>query len=133
VAQPKRRRRSKHRGTAAGTIEARGRTGRAGASGSAAKGGAKGAAKAGEKKNARDAARRQRVARLDQPPTWSGAAKKAALMALIFGAAVVLIFGQPIDSAVGIAGFMLLIYVPMSYYTDLFVYRRRQAQKHKRS
>ncbi len=121
MAQTKRKRRSKHRGTPAGAIEARGRTGRA-ASGKAG-------GKAGEKERARAAAREQRVTRLDRPPTWSGAAKKAALMALIFGVAVVLIFGQPIDSAVGIAGFMLLVYVPMSYYTDLFVHRRRQAQK----
>jgi hypothetical protein len=32
-----------------------------------------------------------------------------------------------------LAGFMFLLYIPMSYYTDKLIYNRRQAQKAKGS
>src|SRR5205807_1866630 len=119
MAQTKRKRRSKHRGTAAGTIEARGRTGRK--------------PTASEKKASKsELARQQRVARLDRPPTWRSAANRAAIAAAVFLVAVIVLFGQKPLPALGLAAFMLLVYLPMGYYTDMFMYRRRQRQKAKK-
>ena len=112
MAQTKRRRRSKHRGTAAGTIQSRGRTGRKAAE--------------GEKARAADAGRRRRPSRYDQPPTWRGALTRAALASGIFFAFVVIALHRPLPAALGLAAFTLVIYVPLGYYTDLFLYRRRQ-------
>jgi len=41
---------------------------------------------------------------------------------------VVLAFGQRVTSAVALGGFMLLLYIPIGYYTDVFFYNRRQQQ-----
>ena len=60
MAQTKRKRRSKHRGNAAGTIEARGRTGRK-------------PSPEDQKKADKAAAREKRTQRLAQPPTWNRA------------------------------------------------------------
>lgn len=113
MAQTKRRRRSKHRGTAAGTIEARGRTGRRPA--------------AGEK--ASKSASTSRARRYDRPPTWQGAFARAAIASALFFGLVTLLFEQPLASAAVITLFTLAIYTPFGYYTDLFLYRRRQRAK----
>ena len=42
---------------------------------------------------------------------------------------LVLLFGQEVLPALGLAAFMMLIYVPMGYAIDKFFYNRRQAQK----
>lgn len=119
MAQTKKKRQTKHRGNAAGQIEARGRTGR----------------KPGEderKLSSRDAAQARRLQRLDTPPTWRGALQRAAVATAFFFILLVLLFReQPFAGKIFIALFMLVVYVPMGYYTDLFVYRRRQAKKAK--
>ncbi len=119
MAQTKKKRQTKHRGNAAGQIEARGRTGR----------------KPGEgerKLSARDEAHQRRLQRLDTPPTWRGAIQRAAVATAFFFVLLVLLFReQPFAGKVFIALFMLLVYIPMGYYTDLFVYRRRQAKRAK--
>ena len=112
MAQTKRRRRSKHRGTAAGTIESRGRTGRK--------------PPAAQKPRDSQASRARRPSRLDQPPTWRGALTRAVIASGIFFAFVVAALHRPLPAALGLAAFTLLIYVPLGYYTDLFLYRRRQ-------
>jgi Flp pilus assembly protein TadB len=123
MAQTKRKRRSKHRGTAAGTIEARGRTGR------------KPTGTERKKTAAKETASDRRQARLDRPPTWRSAASRALVATVVFFVAVVVLFKPKggITSAVALAAFMLLIYIPMGYYTDLFLYRRRQKQKQKKA
>jgi hypothetical protein len=114
----KKKRQTKHRGNAAGMVEARGRTGRKPADGERGKGGA------------REDARARRLARLDQPPTWRASINRALAATGIFFLLLVLFFRhQQLGPKVAIAIFMLAIYVPMGYYTDLFVYRRRQARK----
>jgi hypothetical protein len=113
MAQTKRKRRTKHRGNAAGQVEARGRTGRKPTE--------------TERKGARQDAR---AARLDRPPTWRGALNRAFLATGMFLVLLLLFFRhQQIGPKLGIAAFMLVVYVPLGYYTDLFIYRRRQARK----
>ena len=116
MAQTKKRRRTKHRGNAAGMVESRGRTGRP--------------PTAEERKlDAKEEARRRREERMNRPPSWSGALNRAAIAALVFVALVLLIFQQSFAQAVILGAFMLLIYIPLGYYTDLFIYKRRQRKK----
>ena len=119
MAQTKRKRKSKHRGTPAGTIEARGRTGRKPTSGE----------RKGAKQDPKDAARDKRMARLDQPPSWRAAANRAAIATVILVAFLLLLFKQEPARALSLGAFALLVYIPMGYYTDLLMYRRRQAKK----
>ena len=116
MAQTKRKRRSKHRGTAAGTVEARGRTGRK--------------PTATERSASKEERSRQRrLERLDRPPTWKSAGQRALIAAAVFLVAVLLLFKQKPAAAISLAAFMVVIYLPMGYYTDLFLYRRRQRKK----
>jgi hypothetical protein len=117
MAQTKKKRQTKHRGNAAGQVQARGRTGRR--------------LEAGERGgNGRLDARARRLQRLDTPPTWRGAINRAGIATLFFFLLLVLFFReQPFASKIFIACFMLVVYIPMGYYTDLFIYRRRQAKR----
>ena len=67
MAQTRRKRRTKHRGTAAGTIQTRGRTGRPPSAEE-------------RKKQTRQEARERR---LNTPPTWKGAATRGAMAAIL--------------------------------------------------
>ena len=112
----KRKRRSKHRGTAAGTIEARGRTGRRPTADE-------------QKKLTRDEARQRR---LDKPPSWNSAAVKAAVMAaLLFVFTQLGLFGDetPIEQSLLLAAFAMVLYTPLAYATDKWVYNRAQRKK----
>ena len=110
MAQTKRRRPRKHRGTQAGTVEARGRTGRP----------------TSTQADAKRISRERRAQRLDKPPTWRSSLNRAAFSAAIFAVAVVLIFKRPIASALILGAAMVIVYLPMSYYTDRFLYNRRK-------
>ena len=48
----------------------------------------------------------------------------AALLLVIF----TVVLKEPITATLGLAGFMLLIYIPMSYYLDRYMYSRRLGQ-----
>jgi hypothetical protein len=120
MAHTRRKRRTKHRGNAAGMIEVRGRTGRPAQSGDG-KGGASGV-KGGAKIGARAAG----VDRFSRPPTWRSAINRALIAAVFFGAVMVLLLNRTVSEALPLAAFMLAIYIPLGYYTDLIIFRRRQ-------
>jgi hypothetical protein len=122
MAQTKRKRRSKHRGTAAGTIESRGRTGRkpTGAE-----------KKSGSGKQEKSSAER-RADRLSRPPTWRSAINRAAIAAVILIALSIFAFKQKPAASIGFAVFALLIYIPMGYYLDKYLYNRRMRAQGKR-
>jgi hypothetical protein len=120
VAQAKRRRRTKHRGNAAGVVEARGRTGR---KPTAAEKGGKGAEAA--------RAREKRLGRYDRPPTWRGAFGRASIAALALLVLTLLLLHNFAQSIAYFA-LALLAYTPISYYTDVWMYRRRQRNKQRR-
>ncbi|HWI21458.1 MAG TPA: hypothetical protein VNT22_02470, partial [Baekduia sp.] len=110
MAQTKRKRRStKHRGNAAGIIEARGRTSHSQASQPGRKG------KPGE--------------RFDKPPSWQSSAQRAAFAAVIFGLMLVFLFKQEPLPAAGLTAGVFLFYVPLGYYTDSIIYKRRVRKK----
>ena len=116
----KKRRRSKHRGTQAGTIDRPGRTGRPSSTGPRAQ--------AASKASAREQARQRRQDRFDKEPTWRGSVNRAA-----FASSILVIFiavvQKNIVAAVVLGVLAMGIYVPMSYYTDRMLWRRRQRQK----
>jgi hypothetical protein len=111
VASTKRKRRTKHRGNAAGKVETRGRTGR----------------KPGPA-DRKAAARRARMDRFSKPPTVRSAMQRSSIAAIVFVAAMILIIHETVPAAIALGGFVLLFYVPLSYYTDMYFYRRRQAK-----
>jgi hypothetical protein len=120
MAQTKRKRRTKHRGNAAGSIEARGRTSR----------GQK-LSPAEQKKADRASAREQR---LNKPPTWNSAFLKAALMAaLLFVFTQIGLFGgnTTISQSLFLSLFALILYTPLAFVTDKFVYARAQKRRAK--
>jgi Flp pilus assembly protein TadB len=115
MARTKRKRRTKHRGTAAGTIQTRGRTGRP--------------PSADEKKKTSRLEARER--RLNTPPTWKASVTRAGLASvLIF---VFLLVAGPknnrIVSALLFAVFAFALYVPTGYLFETNMYRRRQRKK----
>ena len=111
MAQPKRKRRTKHRGNAAGMVEVRGRTGRP--------------PSASERRQTAKAARGQRF---DRPPTWRSAANRSAIATVLF-VVIVAVLQKNIAAALAIGVAMFFMYTALGYYTDGFIYRRRQAKK----
>ena len=112
MAQTKKKRRRKHRGTPAGTVERAGRTGRP-----------------QTRKDAKAIARERRTERLDRPPTWRGAVNRAAVAAIVFGVLVIAAFGQEVSSGVSLAALMFVLYIPLGYATDSAIYRFRQRRR----
>ena len=119
MAQTKKKRRSKHRGNAAGVVEARGRTGR------------KPTVEA--KATPKELAAQKSRDRFMQPPTWKSAAQRAALAAIVFGALLVLLFDTDPLRAIPLTAFVFAFYVPLGYYTDQLVYRRRMKTEAKKA
>jgi hypothetical protein len=117
MAQTKRKRRTKHRGTAAGTISARGRTGRP-------------LTAEEKKKQSREVAREER---LNKPPTWKSSIQRAA-----FASALMFVFlsligpgkgGNRFVSAAVFAAFAMALYVPLGYYLERFLWQRRMRRR----
>jgi hypothetical protein len=122
MAQTRRKRQTKHRGNAAGMVESRGRTGRkptaAEKSGNAAE-----AARAKEK----------RAARADQPPTWRGAFYRGLLAAGVLALLSGLILNAKAGQTVAYFFVGLIFYTPISFYSDQWIFNRRQRNKAKRA
>ncbi len=121
MAQTKRKRQTKHRGNAAGVIEARGRTGRP--------------PSAEEKKRSdRSERERRREERLNRKPTMKGAVQRA-LLAGVFMFIFLLVTFHPkagqsrLVAAAVYAVVAMLLYVALGYYIELFLWRRRMAKK----
>jgi fatty acid desaturase len=121
MAQTRKRRRRKHRGTQGGSID-RGRP----------------RGRPQNRQEARARARSDGRAKTNQPqrrqdrvPTWRSAIQRGLLAAGVFFLLMLIGFGRPPLVALALALFMLAFYVPFGYYFDLFFYRRRQRQKQK--
>ena len=109
MAQTKKRRRRKHRGTQGGSIDRR-RRGRP-----------------RSREEARAQARRQAGQRRERPPTWRSAVNRALVMAAILFVLMAVITKQPAGSSLLLSLTMLLVYIPAGYYLERFLYNRRQA------
>ncbi len=113
MAQTKRKRRTKHRGTAAGTVTNRGRTGRP-------------PTPEERKKQAKETARERR---LSAQPTWNGAIKRALLASAFMFLFLLLTSKGNLLAAVLFAVFAFALYVPSGYYLELYLWRRRQRKR----
>src|SRR5688572_23059438 len=112
-----RKRRTKHRGNAAGMVEARGRTGR------------KPTDVEKKPQNKAEERRRKYEDRRNTPPTWRGAANRAAIASLFLIPVVIFLMDAEPVAAVTAALIAFLFYIPLSYYVDLAMYRRNQRKR----
>jgi hypothetical protein len=118
MAQTKRKRTRKHRGNAAGIVERPAHNSR-GTTAAAPKG-------RSTKEQARLDARQRRQERMSRPPTWKGAAQRAAVAAALFAVLITIFFKEKIATSVTLAAFMLLLYIPLSFMTDNAIYKWRR-------
>jgi Flp pilus assembly protein TadB len=118
MAQTKKKRRKKRRGTQSGRVETRRSARPRNRQEAQARARSKGSGKS-----------RQAVDRRDQEPTWRGAFIRGAVASGLFVLVVALVFQRPIAPALGLGVLMLAFYVPMGYFIDRFFYNRRQRQK----
>jgi hypothetical protein len=112
MAQTKRKRRTKHRGNAAGSVEARGRTGR----------------KPTEQERRKGSTASLRAERRFQEPTWAGAATRAGLasvMLLVLFVSGIAGQSQSIATSIALSFAAFLIYVPLGYKVDRIFWERR--------
>jgi hypothetical protein len=112
VAQTRKRRRRKHRGTQGGRIDTKRRS----------------RPRSREEAKAR-ARSSKRTPRTDRPPTWRSAINRGLIAAGLFVALILVIFRQPVGQAIAFGAFMLAFYIPMGYFIDRFFYNRRQRQR----
>jgi hypothetical protein len=114
MAQTKRKRTRKHRGTPAGTIERAGRTGRPRTAA-----------------EAKEIAAKRREERMNRPPSWRSSINRAAIAAIVFGALAVLLLpgNRSIGQGAVLAAMMFVLYIPLGYFTDTMIYRFRQRKR----
>jgi hypothetical protein len=114
VAQTKKKRRRKHRGTQGGRIDSRPARGRPR---SRAEAQARARNRKGKGKGKRQTG--------PNPPSWGSAFQKGALAAGLFFAGLVFLFKEPVGSTAILSVAMIGFYVPMAYYVDRFFYNRQ--------
>lgn len=120
MAQTKKKRRRKHRGTQGGRIDRRPARGRA-------------RSRAEAQSRARSRGKRKQTGpRTPQPPSWGSAAKKGLIAAALFMVLLTL-FGQaPLPSLAAAALVGLVFYIPGSYLLDHFMYQRHLRKEEQR-
>lgn len=111
MAQTKKKRKRKHRGTQGGSVS-----------------------RAPQRRpRNREEAKAQARSRSTQPrsvaPSWGSAINRALFGAVIFFVLMLLLFKRSAGEAFGLAALMAALYVPMGYYLDRFFYRRRLAKE----
>ena len=112
MAQTKKKRKRKHRGTPAGTVERAARP-----------------ARPRTREDAKKVAAQRRAERLDREPTWRGSINRAAIAALVFFALLLLLFDRSLEQAVPLLLFMFLLYIPLGYMTDRAIYNFRRRRR----
>jgi hypothetical protein len=113
VAQTKKKRRRKRRGTQGGRIDTNRRAARP-------------RSRAEAQARARSRTSGRTGPKLDRPPTWRSSAIRGLAAAAIFTVLLLLIFKRSLGAALGLGAFMLVFYIPAGYYIDAFMWRRRE-------
>jgi hypothetical protein len=121
MAQTRRKRQTKHRGNAAGVVESRGRTGRKPTA----------AEKSGDPREAAKA-KAKAIDKRDQPPTWQGAFLRGLLAAAVLALLSGLVLKATPGETVAYFSFAVIAYTPISFYSDRWIYERRQRKKAER-
>jgi hypothetical protein len=112
MAQTRKRRRRKRRGTQGGRIDTRGRASRP---------------RTREEAKARARSRGNKAGpKADLPPTWRNSFLRGIFAAAIFAVLLILLFKRPLGASLLFGAFMLVFYVPAGYYIDMALWRRRE-------
>ena len=111
MAQTKKKRRKKHKGTQGGSIDRRAR------------------GRPQNREQARAQARKRSEAKRTGPPTWQSAIVRGLVASGIFLLLLVVLFGQPVGQSVVLSLVMLLFYIPMGHFIDTFFYKRSRAKE----
>jgi len=111
MAQTKKKRRKKRRGTQGGRVDPNPRRARP---------------RTRAEAKARAAAKRKPAVRGDLPPTWRSSILRGLAAAVIFAVVLLLIFGRPLGTALALGAFMLAFYIPAGYLIDMTMWRRRE-------
>ena len=85
----------------------------------------------GRKPTADERKKQGRAARMDRfnrPPSWRSAFNRALIAAVVFVVAAIFILKQNPLAGAAFGVFLVLFYTPLTFYTDGFFYRRRQAK-----
>jgi len=112
MAQTKRKRKRKHRGTPAGTVSRPERSGRP-----------------RSREDAKAVARERRRQRLDRAPTWRGAVNRAGIAAAFFALLVILFFSRSVVQGLLLGVLMFALYIPLGYVTDRAIYNFRHRKR----
>jgi Flp pilus assembly protein TadB len=111
MAQTKKKRRRKRRGTQGGRIDANPRRSKP---------------RSRAEAKARASAKRKPTQRADLPPTWRSSIGRGVVAAVIFAVLLLLIFKRPVGVALALGAFMLAFYIPAGYFIDMTLWRRRE-------
>ncbi|HET7121999.1 MAG TPA: hypothetical protein VFI17_12220 [Solirubrobacterales bacterium] len=112
MAQTRKKRRRKHRGTQGGRIDTSARRSRPRT---------REEAKAQARSKRRPAGPKE-----DLPPTWRNSLLRGLFASVIFFVVLILLFKKPVGGSAIFALFMLAFYVPAGYYIDTAMWRRRE-------
>jgi len=111
MAQTKKKRRRKHRGTQGGSVNTTRRAARP---------------RTKEEARARAKSRRTGAVRVDSPPTWRSATIRGLVAAVIFTIFLILVLGREVGPALLLGAFMLAFYIPAGKFVDTMMWRRRE-------
>jgi len=75
---------------------------------------------------ARARSTRKTAPRADLPPTWRSSILRGLFAAVVFAVLLILIFKRPVGVALAFGGFMLAFYIPAGYFIDMTLWRRRE-------
>ena len=114
MAQTKKKRQRKRRGTQGGSIDAKRRAGRP---------------RSRVEAKARARSNRKPAARGELPPTWRGSITRGLFAAVVFAVLLLLIFKRPVGVSLALGAFMLAFYIPAGYFIDMTLWRRRERQR----
>lgn len=110
MAQTRKKRQRKRRGTQGGRIDTKPRS----------------RPRSRAEAKARAGAKRKPAQRADLPPTWRSSIVRGLAAAVIFTVLLMLIFKRPVGVALALGAFMLAFYIPAGYFIDMTLWRRRE-------
>ena len=114
MAQTRKKRQRKRRGTQGGRVDPNPRRSRP---------------RRREEAKAQAPAKRKPAAKEDLPPTWRNSLIRGVFAAVIFAVLLIVLFKRPVGAALIFGAFMLAFYVPAGYYIDMTLWRRRERQR----
>jgi hypothetical protein len=111
MAQTRKKRQRKRRGTQGGRVDPNPRAARP---------------RSREEAKARARSKRKAAPRADLPPSWRSSIVRGLVAATIFAVFLLFVFKRPVGVALALGAFMLAFYIPAGYFMDMAMWRRRE-------